>query len=95
MDRKLLEGAVKLRAIIDSDALLEALEDGTVPGAGLDVIDNELAGDISSHPLVRYAKEHNNLVITPRIGGVKVDSQCKAFIHALEKLIRYDRENPV
>ncbi|HBE42402.1 MAG TPA: hypothetical protein DDW27_14590 [Bacteroidales bacterium] len=78
-------------AIIDSDALIEALEDGTVYGAGLDVIDNELAGNITEHPLVKYARRKSNLIITPHIGGVTVDSQQKAFIHALEKLIDFDR----
>jgi len=78
-------------ALIDSEALVEAMENGTVYGAGLDVIDNELAGNTTEHPLVKYARRNKNLIITPHIGGVTVDSQQKAFIHALEKLIDFDR----
>jgi len=79
-------------AVVDSNALLNAMRDGTVSGAGLDVIDNELAGNTSMHPLVEYARKHDNLIITPHIGGVTVDSQRKAFVHALEKLIDFDIE---
>jgi D-3-phosphoglycerate dehydrogenase len=95
--RKMKRGVVIVNtsrgAIIDSEALIDALEEGKVSGAGLDVIENELAGEISTHPLVRYAREHENLAITPHIGGITVDSQRKAFIHALEKLIDFDRGN--
>jgi D-3-phosphoglycerate dehydrogenase / 2-oxoglutarate reductase len=77
-------------AIIDSKALIAALEEGIVSGAGLDVIDDELSGNTADHPLVKYARKHDNLVITPHIGGVTVDSQRKAFIHTLEKLIDFD-----
>ena len=79
-------------AIIDSNALIDAMEDGTVSGAGLDVIDNELAGNTSDHPLVKYARSHEKLIITPHMGGVTIDSQRKAFIHALNKLIDFDKE---
>jgi D-3-phosphoglycerate dehydrogenase / 2-oxoglutarate reductase len=78
-------------AIIDSNALLDAMEDGTVSGAGLDVIENELEGNTTVNPLVEYARKHDNLIITPHIGGVTIDSQRKAFIHALEKLINFDK----
>jgi len=79
-------------AIIDTESLLEALNDGTVSGAGLDVIDNELEGNTANHPLVKYAGKHDNLIITPHIGGVTLDSQGKAFSNTLEKLINLDRE---
>ena len=38
------------------------------------------------------ARKHDNLIITPHMGGVTIDSQRKAFIHALEKLIDFDKK---
>ena len=79
-------------ALIDSMALLRALEDGALAGAGLDVLDGELDGDIGSHPLIEYARTHQNVVITPHMGGVTVDSQRRAYLRALEKLIAFDED---
>jgi len=55
-------------ALVDEAALLDALARGHLGGAGLDVLCGEPAID-RNHPLVRYAAEHDNLVITPHIGG--------------------------
>lgn len=67
--------------VVDQDALLAALEDGRLSGAGLDVIDGEPLVGVS-HPLVAYARRHDNLVLTPHIGGNTSDSLAKteAFI---------------
>lgn len=61
-------------AIIDEDALLDALESGKVSGAGLDVIHGEWNDNLSDHPLIRYAATHDNLIISPHIGGATVES---------------------
>ena len=61
--------------IINSEALLEALESGKITAAALDVLENEQdikAG--TSHPLITYAKYNDNLIITPHIGGITSDS---------------------
>ena len=79
-------------AIIDSKALRRALETGALAGAGLDVLDNELDGNIGSHPLIEYARTHQNLVITPHMEGVTVDSQRRAYLRALEKLVAFDED---
>ncbi|RPI71302.1 MAG: hypothetical protein EHM45_23770, partial [Desulfobacteraceae bacterium] len=34
------------------------------------LVDGEWRNDLDQHPLVRYAREHDNVVITPHIGGV-------------------------
>ena len=84
------EGAVLINtsrgAIVDEEALLEALESGRLGGAGLDVIHGEWSADLSDHPLIRYAREHENLVITPHLGGVTYESQELAYRHTAEKL---------
>jgi D-3-phosphoglycerate dehydrogenase len=82
-------GAVVLNtsrgAIIDETALLESLKSGHLGGAGLDVIEGEWRADLSAHPLIRYANEHQNLVITPHIGGITFESQCMTIEFVADK----------
>lgn len=59
-------------AIIDEAALLDHLRSGHLGGAGIDVLSGE--PDIAEHPLVQYAKEHDNLIITPHCGGFSPDA---------------------
>lgn len=53
--------------LIDDDALLAAVEEKRIAGAGIDCLEHEpLSPD---HPMLRYA----NIVITPHIGGSTSD----------------------
>jgi D-3-phosphoglycerate dehydrogenase len=63
--------------LIDENALLNALRSGHLRGAALDVLSDEYAGNIEHHPLVAYAREHDNLIITPHIGGCTAESMKK------------------
>jgi D-3-phosphoglycerate dehydrogenase / 2-oxoglutarate reductase len=76
-------------AILDEPALLEALRRGPLAAAGVDVIDGEWAEHLENHPLIQYSREHDNLVITPHIGGVTHQSQRMAFSHTVEKLKQF------
>jgi D-3-phosphoglycerate dehydrogenase len=76
-------------AIVDEPALLGSLRNGPLAGAGFDVIDGEWEPSIEHHPLIQYARTHENLVITPHIGGVTHQSQRMAFAHTVEKLRQY------
>ena len=64
--------------IVDSEALLNALKTRRLAGAALDVLDGEFDRDfrdrVTEHPLVEYASKHDNLLITPHIGGSTVDA---------------------
>jgi D-3-phosphoglycerate dehydrogenase len=79
--------------LIDDEALLAALESGKVKGAGLDVLEGEIEGDMSRHPVVQYARTHRNIIITPHCGGMSIDGQQKAFTHAARKLARFFDEH--
>lgn len=75
-------------AIIDETALLAALKGDRLGGAGLDVIDGEWLTDDerARHPLVVYAREHENLVLTPHIGGATVESIYGARVFMANKI---------
>ncbi len=69
--------------IVDGDALLAALEAGTIAGAGLDVYDTEpLPAD---HPL----RSAPRTVLTPHLGYVTEDTYEVFFGDAVEDVLAY------
>ena len=90
---KMKPGAVLINtsrgAIIDEDALAASLASGRLAGAGLDVIEGEWRKDLIDHPLIRHAATHQNLVISPHVGGATVEAQRMVLAHTVEKLARY------
>lgn len=56
-------------AIVNEDALLAALATGRLAAYGTDVIHGEWGPDASDNRLVQYARAHDNVVITPHVGG--------------------------
>jgi phosphoglycerate dehydrogenase-like enzyme len=71
-------------AIADEAALLDGLISGRIGAAGLDVLEGE--PDTAFHPLVRYAREHDNLLITPHCGGFSPDAVRVVCRHAAGKI---------
>ncbi len=69
--------------LLDEGALLEALQAGTLRGAALDVVQPEEG----PHPLVVYARSHENLLITPHIGGATHESVAKTELFLADKLL--------
>lgn len=76
-------------AVIDESALLTALENGALSGAALDVICGEWDMDLTRHPLIAYAREHDNLIITPHIGGSTIESIVGARVYMAQQLKDY------
>ena len=75
--------------IVDEAALIAALHDGTIAGAGLDVFDEEpLPRD---HPLRRTA----NTVITPHIGYVTQETYQVFFDETVENIQAFLKGAPV
>lgn len=72
--------------VLDEIALIQALEEGNLRGAAVDVIQHERGLEDNSSPLITYAKSHNNLIITPHIGGASFDSMAKTEIFMANKL---------
>ena len=72
--------------LIDEAAFLEAMQGGRLAGAAIDVLSDESCKGMDSNPLVRYAKAHDNLLITPHMGGCTFESVAKTEVFLAEKL---------
>jgi D-3-phosphoglycerate dehydrogenase len=74
--------------IVDSHALRDALSSGKLAGAGLDVLDGEFepafGSRVKNHPLVDYARTHDNLLITPHTGGSTIDAWRETELHTIQ-----------
>ncbi|WP_028571392.1 NAD(P)-dependent oxidoreductase [Desulfonatronum lacustre] len=75
--------------LVDESALLKALESGRLGGAALDVLCGEYAGWEASEGLLEYARKHDNLILTPHVGGCTFDSMEMTEVFMAEKLIRH------
>ncbi len=72
--------------IIDENALLANLKTGKIKAAALDVITNEQTSDIQNHPIIRHARKHENLIVTPHIAGLTFESEGKAAEYIIKML---------
>lgn len=73
--------------IIDESALLDALRSGKLTAAGVDVISDEQQPNLRNHPLIEYAKANDNLIVTPHIAGLTVESETKTAMYAFGALL--------
>lgn len=70
-------------ALIDQDALADALEAGALAGAGLDVFDPE-----PPTPALRLLKAPN-VVLSPHVGGVTRETVLRIALAAVENAAGY------
>ncbi len=79
--------------LIDWDALLEYLKKGHIAGAGLDVFEGEFIPGFSDtfnkHPVLQYAKENGNLILTQHIGGSTRDAWTLTEGHTIDMTIEF------
>ncbi len=75
--------------IVDEAALISALGDGTIAGAGLDVFDEEPL------PLDHAFRRLPNIVITPHLGYVTSETYRIFYGHAVEDIKAYLDGKPV
>jgi phosphoglycerate dehydrogenase-like enzyme len=82
--------------LLEWDALLEALQSGHLAGAALDVFDGEFvpgfAERLPQHPILHYAREHDNLILTPHIGGSTIDAWRLTEAHAINMALDHLRQ---
>jgi D-3-phosphoglycerate dehydrogenase len=74
--------------LLDTDALLDLLESGHLQAAALDVIAGEYDPEFSEHfgssRVSAYARSHDNLVLTPHIGGSTRDAWAETERRVIE-----------
>ncbi|TSC63098.1 MAG: putative D-isomer specific 2-hydroxyacid dehydrogenase NAD-binding [Parcubacteria group bacterium Gr01-1014_48] len=78
--------------IVNEDALLEAIQKKKIAGYGTDVLAGELDFDgttFSSYPLVEHAKNHENVIVLPHIGGMTVESRIATDVFIAKKMAAY------
>ena len=72
--------------LVDEAALLHALRSGRLAGAAVDVLCDERATGMTRNRLVAFARAHDNLIITPHIGGCTAESMEKTETFLAERL---------
>ncbi|ETN40133.1 phosphoglycerate dehydrogenase [Cyphellophora europaea CBS 101466] len=95
------QGAYLLNAsrghVVDIPALIQAMREGHIAGAALDVYPSEPAGngDYFTNDLNPWANDLRalkNLILTPHIGGSTEEAQSAIGIEVAEALVRYVNE---
>jgi D-3-phosphoglycerate dehydrogenase len=82
--------------LVDEQALVRALESGDLKGAALDVLDGDSDWQESipsGHPLLDYARNNNNLLLTPHMGGYGKDSIKRTRIFIVNKFLQIMNRN--
>lgn len=74
--------------VVDETALLDAVACGRVAGYATDVLANEHGMDPAGHPLIAWAMEHDNVIITPHIGGAAEEAIEQTDLFVLDRLKR-------
>lgn len=92
--------------LIDTAALVEALDSGQVGGAGLDVFEGEqtikeesmlLRGDREPPPQLeplRSLLERDNVIITPHMGFYSVEALRRILDTTIENILAFERGEP-
>ena len=78
--------------LLDTEAVVDLLESGHLAAAALDVIDGEydpgFQAVLANSRLLAYARAHDNLVLTPHIGGSTLDAWSETQCWVVRKAAR-------
>ncbi len=77
--------------LLQEDALLAALESGRLAGAALDVLANEHSSVAHGSAVLEYTRTHDNLIITPHIGGATAEAVERTDLFTIEKFAHWYR----
>jgi D-3-phosphoglycerate dehydrogenase len=72
--------------VLDDRALADAIINGQIAGAAVDVLDGE--PDIAGNPLLELARHTNRMLISPHIGGKTYESCEKTEQFMAEKVVK-------
>jgi D-3-phosphoglycerate dehydrogenase len=74
-------------AVIDESDLLAGLESGRPAFLGADVLEKE--PDIEQSLIWQYARDHDNVLITPHIGGFSLDALEEVLCFTASRIVEY------
>tara|TARA_B100000579_G_scaffold25171_1_gene17715 strand:+ start:6406 stop:7311 length:906 start_codon:yes stop_codon:yes gene_type:complete len=75
--------------IVDEKAIIYALESKVLSGYATDVLSDELSSDVSKSLLLNYAKNNENVLLTPHIGGMSKESRQMTDVFISEKIKKH------
>ena len=88
---QLKQGAILINAargtVVDIDALTQALKDGKIHGAAIDVFPIEPAS--INEEFVSRLREFDNVILTPHIGGSTAEAQENIGFEVAGKFVKY------
>ncbi len=78
-------------AVIDEKALLSALKKKKFAGVACDVLSDEIQKGFHplGNPLCQYARKHDNVIVTPHIGGAAFEAIDKTDVFIAQKIKRF------
>ena len=77
--------------LVNDQALIKAIENKSIAGAAIDVLDQEPPD--SDHPLMK--KNYKNLIITPHIAWAARESRQRALDRIADNVEAYQRGKPI
>ena len=92
--KKMKKGSILINAargkILNSNDLLTALKENIISGAAIDAVSDILDEPIQkNHPLLVFARENSNLLLTPHIGGSTEESVSNAGNILANQILEY------
>ena len=96
---KLPAGAVLVNTsrggVLDGAAVVDLIRSGRLAGAAVDMVEGETGpGGIATDPLVVAARELEQIVVTPHIGGATAESMEKTEVFMARKLVVFLAAQP-
>ena len=73
--------------LVDEKAMLDALKSKKIKAAAVDVISNEHIQDKWNHPIIKFARENSNLIVSSHVAGLTIESESKAAFDIFKQLI--------
>lgn len=73
--------------LVDEGALVDGLRAGRISAVGVDVLSGE--PDVAANPLWQHAKDHDNVLITPHIGGFSPDAVRVVVSHTARRILSH------
>ena len=75
--------------VVNQLNLIQALENEEISSAGIDVLNGERTKTEDYNLVIEYFKSHDNLFITPHLGGSTIEARLKRFKHICKLLYRW------